>query len=202
MNLTDFLTTIRGFTKFRDPEVHTDALLISWLRMGEERLNAELRIADMIQIDTASLTSNRTRMPDDFEEMDFLRILGGKPIRYQTRDEFYDDEDNMTTRDYTTSGKFLIVGGTISEASPLSVELHYFGDVEQLTEGDESWVARKFPRLLTAVTMEVASLGMIEDDGITKWDKVATDLINQMNVNYKLSLASGSKLQVKRRTLG
>lgn len=200
MNLADFLTTIRGFTKFRDTEVHTDALLISYLRMGEERLSADLRIADMIQIDTAELTATRTRMPLDYRSMDFLRILGGKPIRYKTRDEFYDDEDNMTTRDYTTSGNFLIIGGTITEAAPLSVEFHYFGDVEALEEDNESWLARRYPRLLTAATMEVASLGMVEDEGAVKWDKQAADLIAQMNADYKMSIASGSKLVVKRRT--
>lgn len=200
MNLADFLVNIRGFTKFRDPEVHTDTLLISWLRMGEEKLSAELRIRDMIQIDTATLTSSRTRMPPDFRSMDFLRILGGKPIRYKTRDDFYENEDDMTTQDYTESGQFLIVGGEISESAPLSVELHYFGDVEQLTADNESWVSRRFPRLLTAVTMEVASLGMIEDEAVGKWEKQADDLISQMNADYKMSIAAGSKLVVKRRS--
>lgn len=202
MNQADFITTIRGFTKFTDPDVQTDVLLISYLRMAEEKLSADLRVNDMIQIDTATLTSQRTRLPSDYREMDFLRILGGKPIHYKTRDKFFEDEANMTTRDYTTSGNFLIVGGTITADAPLSVELHYFGDVEQLTSSTESWMARRYPRLLTFATMEVASLAMVEDNRAENWSDKANSLINQMNTDYRMSIGAGSKLSANHRKLG
>lgn len=200
MILSDFLTTIRGLTKFRDTEVYTDALLISYLRMGEERLSAELKIADMVQIDTATLTAARTRMPADFQSMDFLRILGGKSMVFMPRDEFYNDESGRTTREYTTSGNFLIVGGNVTDSAPLSVELHYFGDVEPLTPDTESWVARRFPRLLINATMEFASQAMISDGEAEDWGGKTGSLINTMNQNYKTSIAAGSRLAPKRRS--
>ena len=46
MILSDFLLAIRGFTKFTDPEVQTDALLISYLRMAEEKISSKLRCVD------------------------------------------------------------------------------------------------------------------------------------------------------------
>lgn len=201
MNQSDFISAIRGFTKFTDPDVQTDALLISYLRFGEEYLSANLRIADMVQIDTATLTSNRTRMPSDFREMDFLRILGGKPINRRTLDYFYANESEMTTRDFAISGNFLIVGGTISEAAPLSVELHYFGDVEQLTGETESWVARRYPLLLTSATMDFASAGMVETDKSDWWEGKTDSLIRKMNEEYQVGKSKGSKLTPVRRVM-
>jgi len=53
LNLNDFLSTLRTYTKFTDPDVQSDATLIGYVRMAEERLSADLRIGDMIRIDTA-----------------------------------------------------------------------------------------------------------------------------------------------------
>lgn len=190
MILSDFLLAIRGFTKFTDPEVQTDALLISYLRMAEEKISSKLRCADMVQIDTAILTTARTRMPDDFRDMDFMRKVDGKPVRYLARDKFY-EADNVTTSHFTTSGNFLIVGGTFTS---VEVEMHYFGDVEPLTATTESWLARRYPRILTFATMEVASLGMVDEERAQNWGGMADGLIDELNAAYKMSIAKGSKL--------
>ena len=203
MNLNDFLSTLRTYTKFTDPDVQSDATLIGYVRMAEERLSADLRIGDMIQIDTAQLTDSRVSMPPTFRSMDFMRILGGNTMDYKTREEFYaDPRHQQSTKYFTTSGMFLIVGGSVSPTAPLSVEMHYFGDVETLTESNESWVSRRYPRLLMFATMEVASLGVVNPEAATDWGARAKSLIDRMNADYQISIAQGSRLQPKRRTFG
>lgn len=199
MNLNEFITTIRGWTGYNDPAVVSNALITSWVRMGEERLNTDLRIADMVQIDTATIYNRRVVTPTDWIKNDFLRMKDVGIIRYMSRDEFY-SKDHPDGH-YTTSGKFLIVGGPVDKIEGRKVELHYFGDVPQLG-ADPNWVTQRYVRLLTSSTMIPASMYLREPEQAILWETDLTAAIAKLNDSYQASQASGSKLVAKTKGFG
>lgn len=183
---------VRYFSKMTDPDVVSDDTITGFARLGEERISDELRIADMLQIDTALFppSTTRVKLPTDFRDMDFIRwsdVDGGKPINWLNRDDFYVQDEPQGF--YTTSGLFLMVGGSPGNHT---VEMHYFGDVP--VTDSETWLSKRYPRLLLAATMEAAAAGFVEFDGASLWEGVAADTITKLNDAYRRSIAKGSKL--------
>lgn len=195
MNLQEFIESIRGWTGYHDPAVVPDNLIISWIRMGEERLNVDLRIADMVQIDTATIFSGRVVTPLDWLSNDFLRVYGEGVYHYLPRDQFY--RENKPKGKYSTAGKFLLIGGEPDEIEGRQVELHYFGDVPKLI-GDANWVSSRYLRLLTSVTMVPALTYLKEPDQAAMWELDTASNIDKLNFAYRASIGAGSKLTLKK----
>lgn len=202
MNLATFIVSIRGWTGFSDSDVNTDALITGWLRMAEERISEELRCSDMVQIDTGLVTVNRIKLPPDWRANTFVRVLspatGPSVLAYKPIADYYNESEPLGF--YTTSGLNLMVGGAPDAIHGKTVEIHYFGDVPPLGvfEGitdPGTWLSNRYPRLLTAATMSVASMGLIEDTRAITWETEATNRISTMNAEYTTSKASGSKLK-------
>lgn len=194
MTLDEFITTIRGWTGYKDPNVHTNALITSWTRMGEERLNLDLRIADMVQIDTANILQNRVATPADWLENDFLREVDGNELVYLPRTRFYAEDSPRNF--YTTSGKFLIIGGDIDQNEGKDVELHYFGQVPVLA-GETNWVVDKHLRLLTSAVMTPASMYIHEAEAAALWETGVAGFIKTLNDQYLASKAKSGTMSRK-----
>jgi hypothetical protein len=201
MNLADFIVSIRGWTGFSDPDVNTDAQITGWLRMAEERISEELRCSDMVQIDTGLITANRVKLPPDWRASTFIRVLapsvGNGILSYKPINDYYQSSEPVGF--YTVSGLNMMVGGTPDLVNGKTVEIHYFGDVPPLGvfDGDTdpgTWLSNRYPRLLTAATMSVASMGLVEDTRAVTWETEATNRIGTMNAEYLASKAAGSKL--------
>lgn len=203
MNLTEFLTSLRGWTGFLDTTVFTDALLTNFLRMGEERISREMRCQEMLRIDTATITLGRVTMPPDFRAADFVRIVDGNELIFKPRGEFYalGSGQGSNRGYYTTSGRYLMIGGDPSASNEKEVELHYFGDVPPLT-GDATWLSTRYPTVLTAATMEWASTRMEDSEQKVNWSDDAGKAIDAVNVEYQRSIGSGSKLIRRVRSFG
>jgi hypothetical protein len=85
--VTDFMSTLKEWV---DDEDLTDELLLSWVAMGEERLNNELRVREMVQIRGIMLADQCIPLPDDFLEIISVRYTGsGLPLRYVSSDEYW-----------------------------------------------------------------------------------------------------------------
>jgi hypothetical protein len=85
--VTDFMSTLKEWV---DDEDLTDELLLSWVAMGEERLNNELRILEMIKRSQVTLDDQCIPLPDDFLEILSCRYTNsGLPMRYVSSDEYW-----------------------------------------------------------------------------------------------------------------
>lgn len=200
MNRTELVSSLRGWTGFTDVTVFPDALFHSWIAMAEERISREMRCADMIQIDTANITEGRVELPDDWRAADFVRVVDDKPLRYLSRDEFYTKSD--TTGYFTISGLYLIVGGEPSNDNQIQVEMHYFGDVPALGDDAETWVSTRYLTVLTAGAMVFAHAKMQDTVEEDKWERKFLKYIDDVNTEYRRSIASGSKLNRKPPRMG
>lgn len=205
MTLSEFIALVRDYTGFQDTTVQTNAKITSWVRMAEERTSSELRVADMVQIDTALITTQRVLVPSDWRAADFVRIVDGDTLEFQPRKEFY--RLNNATGYFTTSGRYLMVGGPPDTVDGKTVELHYFGDVPQLTndvdindEPIESWLAERYHTILLNGTMTFAAPAMV--DNSVDWDAKFTDRVAKVNDEYLRSIGSGSGLARRSRSFG
>lgn len=197
MTRTEFVASIKGWVNRED---YSDALVLSWIRMAEERLSAELRIALMVQIDTATITENNRRVvfPPDWREADFIRATNGPPYRFKPRDDFYSMTQDSNEARYTISGNFIEFGGTIDPTDGVPIELHYYGDVPPLVEA-ATWLSTKYPRLYTAATLAVTEAYGFDPEKTLFWETETTRLLQNLNKEHLLSKASGSRLTATRR---
>jgi hypothetical protein len=201
MNLTAFLLHLRSFTNFTDPTVQTDDQLKGWLFMAEANISGVLRIADMVQIDTATITQHRVAAPADFIAGDFIHSLDDDTLSFDfvPREQFY--RDGQPSGQYCQSGNFLMFGGTIGDSDPAQIELHYFGDVPHLTTS-ATWLSGRYNGLLTAATLAVAFAAMEQLDTAMTWQSEASGQVTGLNDRYKASVASASRLKRKIRGFG
>ena len=112
----------------------SDDLVTSFVRMAEQKLNAELRIDRMIQFsDEALIASRCAPLPDDCLQLELVRIAnlnvpdGYIPIRYKSRDEFYTTVDNWMTGFYTIQGRQIYIGGPPDTVNGQILKLTYYG---------------------------------------------------------------------------
>lgn len=197
MTLAEFITLIRGYTGFADVEVQTDAYLTAFVRQMERRVSTELRVGEMIQIDTATPLNNRFEVPVDWLENDFVRGYDGKPLNYKARNEFYNLVDGA--KYYTMTGRHIVIGGDLDATG--TIELSYFGDIPTLTEVDaSSWLVEKFLEVAVRGTMMFASEAMT--DNSTDWGGKFAASISMMNSAYQKSLGKGGSLSRRTGSFG
>jgi hypothetical protein len=155
----------------------------------------------MLQIDTGLLIEQRYLLPLDWRELDFVRVVGGKGLRFAPRDDFYNpDYADDQPYCYTLSGNYLIVGGTSVDG--LSVEITYYQDLPPLGD-DATWPVLKYPMMFTLKTLATASTYALEDERGDRWEAQSAKLIDDINVEHRYSKASGSRLtQRHRRSFG
>lgn len=181
-------------------EVYPNDMVTTWVNGANELLNSELRIADMIQIDTATVTDPRVTLPSDWIEADFVRVVGGRPLVFKNRHDFYTPNDQGT---YDNRGKYTIVGkyivlGDAGVSTPLDIEMSYYGDIPVM-ENDDTWMQTRYPLMYLFATLEVGSLYGLEDDRMGMWKDRRVEMTQKLNDAHMKAKASGSRLSFKSR---
>ena len=191
--LHDQCEVIRGWLNLGD-DVYPDSVVTSWIRMAEESLSKRLRCKDMVQIDTGLLVEQRYLLPSDWRQLDFVRVIGGRDLRYTPRTDFYNPDEPFASdqkKCYTLAGNYIIVGGAVPEG--LQVEITYYQDIPPL--GDENtWLQTHYITLFTMETLHVASMYSIEDERAPLWQTESDRLVGDINDEHANSKASGSRL--------
>lgn len=199
MTLNELIAQLRYYLGTYDETVQTDAILTNFVRMGEELISSRLRVADMIQIDTATLTLDRVELPNDWQANDFVRLVDGRELTYKPRGEFYSMQNS--TGWYTTSGLFLMVGGDPGPLNSKQLELHYFGDVPPVgVEG--TWLSTRYSSVLLHAAMYFATGGTTDDERSSKYMDYVEKQTDTLNNNYRRSIGSGSRLNIRARSIG
>jgi hypothetical protein len=209
--LTDKCVEVRNWLAIGE-DVYSDAIVTGWIRMAEEYLSTALRVKHMVQIDTCVLTNQRAPLPLDWQEIRLVRRLDTNGVcRYQTPDTFFNPEfpeppdyNNNDTRHnrYTILGNFILLGDP-SVSTPVDVELTYYQNIPPLTDSANSWINVYSPTVYTLKILHLASMYSMEDARNQVWDAEVTRLVNGMNAQHKIDMASGSVLvQVRRKSFG
>jgi len=187
----DFCNTIRAWLGL-GIDVYPDEVVTSWVRMSESFLSGVLRVKEMVQIDTGVIVEERYLLPSDWREMIFVRVIGGRALRYLPKDNFYNsdfasDQDNC----YTMSGNYIMVGPNTADGT--TVEITYYQDIPPLGN-DPNWLITRHPTLFTLHVLSIASMYSIEDERGTNWGSQVVSMIGAANNEHLTTKASGSLL--------
>lgn len=200
--LNDHCDVVRSWMNW-GAEEYPDTLIIGFTRMGEERLNETLRIADMVVTSVPlTIVAGVATFPADWLESDFVRIIGGGPLQYKPRADFYTPNDSGV---YENAGKFTTIGKEIfvdsAVISGTQLEISYFARVPQLD--DATWLSLNYTSLNLMATLIHAGMYYIEDERTAGWISFVDGKMKSLNDAYKMAQPSGSRLSAKsKRTFG
>lgn len=193
----DHCNNIRSWLNFS----YDDPTVTSWTRMFEETVNVNVRCKHMIAIDTGTIVNERVLLPSDWLELDFVRIVGSKPLRFRGRDEFYTNDNNDPNYNsfrYSISGNYLLVGNTQNGLNSENVEITYFQEIPPLSV-NSNWLMNHYPGLYVFGTMVAALAYGVEDERAAGWAQKVSDYFGSINNEWLASKSSGSRLTLKRR---
>lgn len=199
--MTDFADLKTTIAEWANREDWTDALVTSFVRMAEQKFNAELRVDRMIQFDEALIASRCATLPDDWLAMDLVRIEnangadGYLPIRYKSRDEFFNLTDNWSYGYYTIEGRTITFGGAPDDTEGVGFRIAYYGEVPTLSDAQQSWLYTKYPSLYLHAALMHADLHAVgEEQNAGNMKQLTEDEIQKLNALHLRSKASGSRV--------
>jgi hypothetical protein len=176
-------------------------LVTSFVRMAEQKLNAELRVSRMIQTNDGVIASRCAPLPDDWLEMSLVRMQseavpsGFIPIRYKSRDEFFNLPDKWALNYYTIEGRQIFFGGTPDNINGIPYRISYYGEVPVFSDSTPSWIYTKYPNLYLAAAMMHAQMHAVGEEQAAALSKQLTeDEIAKLNDEWRMAKASGSRL--------
>jgi hypothetical protein len=197
-DFSDFLATLKEWANRGD---WTDALVTSFVRNAEEKLNAELRIDRMISTNDALVTSRCAPVPPDWLEFDFIRLqcdsspTGFVPIYYAPRAEFFRSDDGGAYGLYTIEGRTIYIGGAPNDTEGQTIRIDYYAEVPVFADDTPSWVYSKYQSLYRCAAVMHADLHAVGEEaaaGLMK--QLAEDAIQKLNAQWRYARASGSRL--------
>jgi hypothetical protein len=199
-DFTDFTATLKEWANRQD---WSDALVVSFIRGAEEKLNAELRIDRMLQTDDALIASRCAPLPDDWLEMDLVRLMytsdfypsGFAPISYKPRAEFFAMPDSVAVGFYTIEGRQIFIGGLPDTTEGQTVRIDYYQEVPVFSDTTPSWVYSKYQSLYRYASLMHADLHALgEEQTSSMLKQLCEDEIQKLNAMHRYSRASGSRL--------
>ena len=198
-------TSPRQLADYANRQDWSPALLTSFVRDAEQKFNAELRVDRMINTSTNTVTCRCSTLPDDWLEMDFVSIAnsnaanGWLPIRYKSRDEFFNLVDNWAYGYYTIEGRVITFGGAPDAIEGIPYQISYYGEVPVFADTTPSWIYTKYPSLYRYAALMHADLHAVgEEQNAANMKQLAEDMIQKLNADHQRAKASGSRLKRSR----
>lgn len=203
--MTDFADLKSQIAEWSNRQDWTEALVTSFVRMAEQKFNAELRVAQMIQTDDGFITLRCAPLPDDWLAMDLVRVEnengadGFLVARYKARDEFFNQRDTHTWMYYSLVGTTMFFGGTPDPTDGTRYRIAYYGEVPVLSDTQTSWIYTKYPALyLSASLMHAALHAVGEEQTAGTHKQITEDMIQKLNAAHLGAKASGSRVTMPR----
>ena len=199
-DFSDFTTAIAEWANRSD---WSPTLVTSFVRNAEEKLNSELRIDRMIQSNDALIASRCAPLPDNWLEMDFVRLgwmadyypSGFAPISYKPREEFFSTKDQDAIGIYTIEGRQIFIGGPPDTTEGQTVRIDYYAEVPVFSDTQSSWVYTKYQSLYRYAALMHADLHALgEEQTSSMLKQLCEDMIQKLNANHRYARASGSRL--------
>ena len=209
--MTDFADFTAQIAEWSNREDWSSNLVASFVRMAEQKLNAELRVSRMIKSVDGLIAARCAPLPDDWLESSLVQVAfppadgiayyppaapgGWLPIRYKPRDEFFGLPDKWALNFYTVEGRQIYFGGAPDTINGIQFRISYYGEVPVFSDTQDSWVYTKYPNLYLAAAMMHAQMHAVgEEQGAALSKQLAEDEISKLNDEWRMAKASGSRL--------
>jgi hypothetical protein len=199
--MTDFSDLQTTIAEWANREDWAPALVTSFIRMAEQKFNAELRVDRMIRNEEALIAPCCAPLPDDWLAMDLVKLQnpngagGYLPIRYKSRDEFFNLVPKNSYGYYTIEGRQIFLGGTVDSTEGTELQIAYYGEVPTLSDAQQSWVYTKYPSLYLHAALMHADLHAVgEEQSAGAMKQLTEDEIQKLNALHLRAKASGSRV--------
>jgi hypothetical protein len=199
--MTDFSDLKAQIAEWANRQDWSDQLVTSFIRQAEQKFNAELRVDRMIQNIEAPIIKRCAPLPDDWLEMDMVRIQnpnaadGFMPIYYKPRTEFYNKPDKWAYGSYTIEGRQIYFGGTPDSVNGIIFKLVYYGEVPVFSDQISSWIYTKYPSLYLMAALMHADLHAVGEEVTAAGLKaLVEDMITKLNAEHMRAKASSARL--------
>ena len=203
--MSDFDTLQAQIADYANRQDWSPALVQGFISQCEQKLNAELRVDRMIETAQNLVNCRCAALPDDWLEMDFVSIAnsnaanGWLPIRYKSRDEFFNLVDNWAYGYYTIEGRAIIFGGAPNATQGVGYLMSSYGEVPVMATEGSSWVFTKYPSIYLYGSLMHADLHAVgEEQNAGAMKQLTEDMIKKLNEDHLRSKASGSRLKRSR----
>jgi hypothetical protein len=197
----DYLNLQAQIADWANRQDWSPQLIASFIAMAEQKFNAELRVDRMIAFYEALIISRCAPLPDDWLEMDLIKIQnqngadGFLPIRYKSRDEFFNVRDSWTYGYYTIEGRQIYFGGSPDDVEGTITKLAYYAEVPVMAVAGTSWIYQKYPNLYVFASLMHSDLRATgEEQGAANYKQLAEDTIQKLNAVHMRAKASGSRV--------
>lgn len=204
-NYTELQASIAGWLNRAD----LTSQIPDFIALAEARFNRDLRVPQMMNRDTAAVTSGYVSLPADLLELITLRVQGSN--RYEAM-EFISNEtyfdylnDGLTgeTRYYTIIGNKIQLLPEPSSTAPITLELIYTEKIPALSVSNPTnWLLTKAPDLYLVASMLAAEVYLMNDERVPQWQAFAQGTINAMNLEGERAKYSRGALKAKKKTFG
>ena len=175
-----------------------------FVSQANEIFNRDLRIDRMLQADDALIASRCAPLPDDWLEMDFVRLSvapsayypsGFAPIVYKPRAEFFATQDECAFGIYTIEGRQIFIGGLPNDIEGQTVRIDYYQEVPVFSDTTPSYIYTKYPGLYLNTALYRAALHAVgEEQTAANYKQMSDETIQKLNAAHRYSRASGSRL--------
>ena len=167
---SDFTTQIAEWANRADWSPITISGFVS---QADEIFNRDLRIDRMLSANDALIASRCAPLPDDWLEMDLVRIAvapsayypsGFAPIVYKPRAEFFATQDECAAGIYTIEGRQIFIGGLPDTTDGQTLRIDYYAEVPVFSDANPSWVYTKYPGLYLNTALYRAALHAVGEE--------------------------------------
>jgi hypothetical protein len=180
-----------------------------FIALAEARFNRDLRVPQMINRDTAEVTSGYVSLPADFLELITLRVQGSnqyEAMEFISNEAYFDYlNDGITgeTRYYTIIGDKIQLLPEPGAGNPITLELIYTEKIPSLSNSNTTnWLLTKAPDLYLVQSMLAAEVYLMNDERVPQWQAFATGTIEAMNKEGERAKYSRGALKMKKKTFG
>jgi len=199
--MTDYSTFKSTITEWANRQDWSDALVASFITMAEQKFNQELRVDRMLQFADGIVTTRCAELPDDWLAFDLVRMASSQgpdgfvPVRYKSRDEFFNLTDKNATNYYTIMGRTLYFGGPPDAINGVEYKLSYYGEVPTFSDTTPSWIYTKYPSLYLFAALIHSDLHAVgEESQAANMKALVEDQIQKLNAAHLAAKASGSRV--------
>ena len=199
--MTDYSNFKAQIAEWANRQDWSDALVTSFIRMAEQKLNESLRIGLMVKSSAANILDRCATLPCDWLASELVTFQsqnapsGWAPIRYKANDEFFNLTDKNAYGYYTVVGRTMTFGGTPDALYGLQYTIAYYAELPVFADDCDSWVYTKYPSLYLAAAMIHANLHAVgEEDKAAALATQVDATVNRLNNAWLVAKASGSRV--------
>lgn len=197
MNYSEFSDLIRSYL-WRDGDTTFNVDL--FVKMGEDRLNRDLKIQRMEQTSTVlSVVAQTSAMPNDYRQMqqvyrdDTGEPFGSVPMFELMRQRTA--QPSSVQPIYAVSNRNLLLAGPMSVEEPISLVLVYSAKVPDFKATDNTWLLdEEYSDLYIHAVLRHTGMYMRDDARVALWKSEYQEVLDSVLADDRLRRWPGGQL--------